>query len=137
MLTYATLVRWFIVEFQITAEETMEREKNTFVRGLTRLIFCIIVTLLFGRSMAFCQVGDEFDDLPYETNRSFARAEPGEGLALGMLDQQQVLPPPLAHLEPEAIRSVPVPPAPVTAGVFVAAMVVGWLRRRTPSELPK
>ena len=106
--------------------------------SLRKLIFCIIVTLLFGRSVGYCQGPDEFEGLSHETERRFARAQLPEGLTLEILGKhEQPLTSPLAHVEPETLRSVPVPPAGVTAGVFSAAMVVNWLRRRTPSDLPQ
>lgn len=116
--------------------ETMEREKKTFVRSLRRLIFCIIATLLFGRSIAYCQEADEFERLSFGSNRIFARAELTEDLTLEILNKHQnPFPSPLANAEPDSLRSVPVPTAGVTAGVCIAAMIVGWLRRRTPADL--
>jgi hypothetical protein len=126
---------YFLWNYQ---EETMESKKKTFVKSLRRLIFCIIVALLFGRSTAFCRGSDEFEDLAYATDRSFASAQLPEGLTLEVLaNHKQALPSPLASAKPDSLRSVPVPPAGVTAGVCAAAMVVGWLRRRTPSELTR
>ena len=112
----------------------MERDKKTFAISLRKLIFCIIVTLLFGRSIAYCQGGDELEGLSYGQNPGFASARLPKNLTLEILGKhEQALPSPLAHVEPDTFRSVPVPPASVTAGAFIAAMVVGWLRRRTPS----
>jgi hypothetical protein len=114
--------------------ETMGSEKNTFVKSLKRLIFSIIVTLLFCRGVTFCQVGDEFEGLYYHTEPGFARADLAEGLTPEILQKhQQALKYPLANIAPDTPSSVPIPPASVTAAVFIAAMVVGWLRRRTPS----
>jgi len=118
------------------SEETMKSEKKTFVRSFKRLIFCIIVTLLFGRTIGYCQQADEFESLSYGTDRSFARLQISDGLALEILEKNdQMLPSPLARVNSDKFRSVPVPPASVTVGVFTAVMVVGWLRRRTPSDL--
>ena len=116
----------------------MEREKKKFVRSLRRLIFCIIVTLLFGRTVGYCQGADEFEGLSFGSNRSFAKAELTEDLTLEILNKHEhPLSSPLAHSEPDSLRSVPVPPAGVTVGVCIAAMIVGWLRRRVPAELPR
>ncbi|MCF7955362.1 MAG: hypothetical protein K9M75_06140 [Phycisphaerae bacterium] len=117
----------------------MESEKKTFVRSLrrlSRLIFCIIVTLLFGRSAAYCQGADEFDSLSYPENSSFARAELAKDINIEMLNKNEpTFPFPLANTPPDSIRSVPVPPAGVTMAIFIATMIVGWLRRRNPSDL--
>lgn len=116
----------------------MESDKKTFIRSFKRFVLCIIVTLLFGRTIGYCLGEDEFEGLSYGTDRCFARAQLADGIALEILDKRdQALPSPVAHMEPDKFRSVPVPPVGVTAGVFVAAMVVGWLRRRTPSEVPR
>ncbi|MCF7955313.1 MAG: hypothetical protein K9M75_05890 [Phycisphaerae bacterium] len=116
----------------------MESEKKTFVKSLRRLIFSIIVTLLFGRTAGYCQGGDEFEGLPYEANSRFARAELAKEITPEMLDKnEQALPFPMANTAPDSISPVPVPPAGVTAGVFTAAMIVGWLRRRTPKNFPE
>jgi hypothetical protein len=116
----------------------MESGKKKFVRSLRRLIFCIIVTLLFGRGIVYCQGSDEFEGLSFGSNRSFARAELTEDLTLEILNKHEhPFSSPLAHSEPDSRRSVPVPPAGVTVGVCIAAMIVGWLRRRVPAELPR
>jgi len=115
----------------------MEREKKKFVKSLRRLIFCIIVTLLFGRTIGYCQGADEFEGLSFGSNRSFARAELTEDFTLEILNKHEnPFPSPLANAQPDLLRSVPVPPAGVTVGVCIAAMIVGWLRRRVPAELP-
>lgn len=116
----------------------MEKEKKTFVRSLRKLIFCITVTLLFFRGVVYCQGSDEFEGLSFGSNRSFARAELTEALTLEILNKHEhTFPSPLAHAEPDPLRSVPVPPAGVTVGVCIAAMIVGWLRRRVPADLPQ
>jgi hypothetical protein len=119
--------------------ETMGSEKKTFRGGLRKLIFGIIVTLLFSRSLTFCKGADDFDDLYHETNRSFARAHLPEEFTIEILNKHEQtlsLPSPLASVEPNTILSVPVPPVGVTVAVFTAAMFVGWLRRRTPDNTP-
>ena len=116
----------------------MEREKKTFAKSLKRLIFCIIVTLLFGRGVAYCYQGDEFEGPLYEADQSFVKAYPAEGLTLEILEKhEQAFPSPIGRADPHALRSVPVPPAAVTLLVFASAMLVGWLRRRTASDLPR
>lgn len=113
----------------------MKREKKAFVKELRRLVFCLIVTLLFCRGIAFCRAADEFESLSGRTEQSLAIAGFEGDLTLGILDKQvQALPSALGQVEPESIRLVPVPSFGVTAVIFVSVMVVGWLRRRTPSD---
>ena len=113
----------------------MEKDKKTFVKGLARLIFCIIATLLFGRSIAYCSQYDEFNGLSFQADQTLARSDFAENFTLEMLKQnQQALPAPLANAEPDKFRNAAVPPAGLTLVVFVAVTIVGWLRRRTPSD---
>jgi hypothetical protein len=112
----------------------MGSEKRVFRRSLTKVIFSIIVSLLFFRSITFCQEHEEFTGPNFEMDQKMAKAQFQEELISEALNEHDgVLPSTLGQTEPESLRSVPIPPVGVTLFVFASAMAVGWLRRRTPS----
>jgi hypothetical protein len=112
----------------------MEKDKKVFWNDLRKLIFCIIVGLLFGRAVSYCQGPEELDSLYLETDQGVAKLQLPEGFTLEVLNKHEAtLPSTLGQAEPDSLRSIPIPPVGVTVAVFVSAAVVGWLRRRAPS----
>ena len=111
----------------------MKRSKKVSWVDLKKLILCIIVTLLFGRSFSYCQGQEEFDSSYFQTDQRVAKSQLPEDLALEVLNKHEgTFPATLGQAEPNSHRSVPVPPVGVTLLVFASAAFVGWLRRRTP-----
>ena len=112
----------------------MERGKKVVRRDRRKLIFCIIVTLLFGRAVTFCQGPDEFESSYFEIDQSVAKIQLPEDFTIEVLEKHDVIfPSTLGKAEPDSLRPIPVPPVGVTLVAFASAAIVGWLRRRTPS----
>lgn len=114
--------------------ETMEREKKVFRGDRRKVIFCIIVTMLFSRSLTFCQEYEAFDSLEFEMDQTVAKLQLPEEFTLEVLNKHETTPSStLGQAEPDSLRSLPIPPVGVTVFVFASVAVVGWLRRRSPS----
>lgn len=110
----------------------MEREKKVFRRGLKKFIFCIIVSILFFRSIVFCQ-----DNSPsFEMDQRVASVQFSDEFTVEVLNKHEVIfPSTLGQAEPDVVRTVPVPPVGVTIFVFTSVAIVGWLRRKSPSDV--